>query len=61
MSEGRTRFQLMNGCAACQHAKESGQGGEQPAAFGKSFWCSRLGKPVDAKDGADCDAWQLAG
>ncbi len=61
MSEGRSRFQTMNGCAACQHAKDSTPEGKPAAASGKSYWCSRLGKAVDAKDGADCDAWELSG
>lgn len=61
MSEGRSRFQQMNGCAACRHVKEADPDGRSPAASGKSYWCSRFGKAVDARDGAACDGWELAG
>ncbi len=61
MSDSPTRFQTMNGCSACKHAKESDPAGKPASAHGKGFWCSSLGKAVDSRDGAQCDAWELSG
>jgi hypothetical protein len=60
MSENRTRFQQMNGCSACKHAKDSDPAGKPASMLGKGFWCASLGKAVDARDGAECDAWELS-
>ncbi len=56
-----TRFQTMNGCAACKHTTEADPQGKQAAAYGKSYWCRPLAKPVDAKDGAQCPSWEYSG
>ncbi len=54
------KFQQMNGCSACRHAAAEDPQGNSAASLGKSFWCPRFEKPVDAKDGATCPAWELA-
>jgi hypothetical protein len=51
----------MNGCAACKHTVDADPQGKQAAAYGKSYWCRPLAKPVDAKDGAECDSWEYSG
>ncbi len=53
-----TAFQTMNGCAACKHATGADPTGKNAAAYGKGYWCSVLGKGVDAKDGVQCPSWE---
>ncbi len=56
-----TKFQTMNGCAACKHTVAADPQGKQASAYGKSYWCTPLAKAVDAKDGAECPTWEYAG
>jgi hypothetical protein len=53
-----TKFQQMNGCAACKHSEPSDSGGSRAAAQGKAYWCARLQKAVDARDGSVCPDWE---
>ncbi len=55
------KFQQMNGCSACIHAAEKDSDGKTAASFGASFWCSHFVKPVQTKDGADCEKWEYEG
>lgn len=57
MSEAKSKFQSMNGCAACKRAAPIDPAGKAAAEYGKGFWCVALAKPVDAKDGAACPQW----
>ncbi len=56
-----SKFQSMNGCAACKHATNSDPQGKPAAGYGKSYWCQPLGTAVDAKDGAACPNWEYSG
>lgn len=60
MADQKPTFQQMNGCAACKHTADAGPDGVQAAALGKGYWCKKLGKPVDAKDGSACPSWEYA-
>jgi hypothetical protein len=53
-----TKFQMMNGCSACKHAAPADKDGKTAASYGKVFWCKLLEKPVDAKDGTQCEKWE---
>ena len=53
-----SRFQQMNGCSACEHAASADPGGKSAGTYGAAFWCNRLGKPVETKDGATCPEWK---
>ena len=61
MSDVKPTFQQLNGCAACKHTASADPGGRSAESHGKGFWCTKLGKPVDARDGAACPAWEYGG
>lgn len=61
MENPKPTFQQMNGCAACAHTAAASPDGAPAAALGKSYWCEKQGKAVDAKDGAACPDWEYAG
>ncbi len=52
-----TKFQEMNGCSACKFAAQADKGGKPASSYGKGFWCNSLEKPVDPKEGAQCQTW----
>lgn len=53
-----TKFQSMNGCSACKHIAPADKDGKPASDFGKGFWCKQFEKPVDSKDGAQCEKWE---
>jgi hypothetical protein len=53
-----TKFQSMNGCSACKHTAPVDKDGKPASDFGKGFWCKQFEKPVDSKDGAQCEKWE---
>ncbi len=53
-----TKFQQMNGCSACKHAAQSDPQGKSAAEYGKGFWCNKLSKAVDSKEGSNCSEWE---
>ncbi len=61
MADQKPTFQQMNGCAACAQATDKDPSGTPAAALGKGFWCKKMGKGVDAKDGSACPSWEYAG
>jgi hypothetical protein len=61
MSDAKPTFQQMNGCAACKHTSATDPNGKSAGALGTSYWCTRLGKGVDAKDGSACASWEYGG
>jgi hypothetical protein len=55
-----SKFQQMNGCSACKHTAGADGEGKPAVSYGKSFWCTKLSKGVDSKDGAECTDWEYA-
>jgi hypothetical protein len=51
-----TRFQRIDGCSVCKHAKQMDDDGLDPEPAGL-FWCRRFNKTVNWKEGADCPEW----
>ncbi len=56
-----TKFQEMNGCSACKHAAQQDSGGKPASSYGTGFWCKKLNKGVNSKDGASCQSWEYEG
>jgi hypothetical protein len=55
-----TRFQQMNGCSACVHAKETDPQGQPAGAAGSgvNFWCLKLATAVATRQGSACEHWE---
>ncbi|MCK5032374.1 MAG: hypothetical protein KAS18_02045 [Calditrichia bacterium] len=48
----------MNGCSACIHAAETDPQGKAAASYGAGYWCKQLKKPVETKEGSECQHWK---
>lgn len=53
-----SKFQQMNGCGACKNAMQKDADGKDASSYGAAFWCGKLSKPVQVKDGASCEGWE---
>jgi hypothetical protein len=53
-----SKFQAANGCSACKYAAQADKDGKTASSYGTGFWCKLLEKPVDSKDGTQCEKWE---